>query len=62
MMKRLLRKWLKRRVVELHNPFEQQIFEWIYESSIFTWKDKLFCAQNCPDFYEQTYDWLIESK
>lgn len=61
-MKRLFRKWLKRQIIRMHTPFEQQVFEWIYDSSISTWKDRLLCVKEAPDTYKDAYGWLIESK
>jgi len=61
-MKKILRKWLKRRIIKLHNPLGQQIFKWIYGSPVTTWKDKLLCVKYDPDLYKETYDWLVESR
>jgi len=58
-MKRLFRKWLKRRILCISPEYRQEIFEWIYNSPISTWKERLFCVRVSLDFYKKYYDWLI---
>jgi len=57
-MKRLFRKWLKRQVLTAQAMPKQLAFEWIYNSPITTWKDKLYCLQNSCNPKED-YNWLI---
>lgn len=63
-MKRLFRKWLKRRLVKIaiekRSSIPTHAFEWIYNSSMRTWRDKLLIVRafGGPDFYEERYCWL----
>lgn len=61
-MKRLFRKWLKRQIIKAQSDLKQDAFEWIYNSPLFTWKDKLNCIKYDRNFYRETYDWLIEGE
>jgi len=56
-MKRLFRKWLKRQVLTAQTMPKQLAFEWIYNSPITTWKDKLYCLRNSCNPKED-YNWL----
>lgn len=58
-MKRLLRKWLKRKVLKYtHGDLTRQTFEEIYREPIWIWKDCLF-ALKCNDAtWQLHYKWL----
>jgi len=61
-MKRFLKKWLKRRLIkiaiETKKPISTHLFEWIYNSPIYTWRDKLLIARIANDLWEEYYCWL----
>lgn len=63
-MKRLFRKWLKRRLVKIaiekRSSIPTYAFEWIYNSPMHTWRDKLLIVRAFGDldFYEERYRWL----
>lgn len=58
-MKKLLRKWLKRQIIKKATGMpEQQIFEWIYDSPLPTWRDKLFCLKYANDRAKYAYTFL----
>lgn len=62
-MKKLLRKWLKRQIIKAHANSVHETFEWIYNSPMSTWRDRLFCVRNQPYFgnSKRYYDWLTSN-
>lgn len=61
-MKRLLRKWLKRKLIKIEIKYKRyhatSNFEWIYNSPIHTWRDKLLIVKAHDDLFEMHYSWL----
>lgn len=62
-MKCLFRKWLKRKLVKIaieqKIPIPQYAFEWIYNSPMHTWKDKLLIVR-ASGVSAVDYSWLID--
>lgn len=58
-IKRLLRKWLRRKVIQYTSAFWSGTFDWIYDSPLSTWRDKLMCLRTNPDDAKLAYRWLI---
>ena len=45
-IKKVLRKWLKKKVIShigAFNPHAKEYFEWIYNAPVREWKDRLWC-------------------
>lgn len=65
-MKRLLRKWLKRKLIKIEikhkNSRATNHFEWIYDSPIQTWRDKLLIVKAYEDLCDKHYEWLNSDK
>lgn len=57
-MKKILRKWLKRQIIKAHAMPEQLAYEWIYNSPLSTWRDKLFCMRMYPNRWKEVYSFL----
>lgn len=45
-IKKMLRKWLKKRIIEktgAFSPYVEKYFNWIYNAPVCEWKDRLWC-------------------
>lgn len=66
MLKRILCKWLKRRIMSIESCTQLTVikreFEWVYNSPLHTWRDKLYCIRCKPFFEKEFYDWLASSQ
>lgn len=62
-MKKLFRKWLKRKLVKIaiekKGPIPTHAFEWIYNSPMHTWRDKLLIVR-AGGLLDIDYAWLID--
>lgn len=49
-IKRVLRKWLKKKLYEDRTPLSVNIerFEWVYNSPLKEWRDRTWVIKHCP--------------
>lgn len=47
-VKRILRKWLKKRVYRqgIGFDFNKQRFDWVYDAPLHEWRDRIWCLEN----------------
>lgn len=49
MIKKVLRKWLKKKLYNDNLPLATNIarFEWVYSSPLIKWRDRIWVVRNC---------------
>lgn len=64
LIKRILRKWLKKRLgLTKCNVFyekDRRKFEWVYNAPLMQWRDRIWVYKNCT--YESEWDYDIAYK
>ena len=50
-IKKVLRKWLKKKLFNNNFPINQNAarFEWVYNSRRKEWRDRMWVIKNCPE-------------
>lgn len=58
LIKKVLRKWLKKKVYTRNNPLTLNIarFEWVYNSPLHEWRDRIWVLNNSPSYSVGEYD------
>lgn len=57
LIKKVLRKWLKKKVYA-NIPIANNIalFEWVYNSPLYEWRDRIWIVTHCPYTGEEKYE------
>lgn len=57
-IKKVLRKWLKKTVYSIDSPIANNIarFEWVYNSPLNQWRDRIWVVNHCPFKQKEGYD------
>lgn len=58
MIKKMLRKWLKKKVFINYSPMANNTvrFEWVYNSPLKEWKDRIWVVEHYPFKGKEGYD------
>ena len=57
LIKKVLRKWLKKKLY-INAPISTNIarFEWVYNSHLKEWRDRIWVVNHCPFKQKEGYD------
>lgn len=61
-IKKVLRKWLKKKVYSNASPIANNIarFEWVYNSPLKEWRDRIWVVTYCPYTGVEKYDKYLQ--